>query len=194
MPVPQKSDLSGPHYPSRAAIDGYGDGWFRFAGVQHKGSLLILPSGMRGWRPESLNDVHATDLHPILAERSEIALLLFGAGATMALLPGSLRESDHRGEHRLRNDGHWRCRANLQHPDGGEAGGGRRAACGALTGGADCGRRVLPRTPAPARSRPLSGQPVRSRCGPPAALGPLCVQLRDRPHSAMRCVIRRQAR
>lgn len=91
MPVPQKSDLSGPHYPSRATIDGYGGGSFRFAGVQHKGSLLILPSGMRGWRPESLSDVHTADLHAILAERSEIALLLFGAGATMALLPGSLR-------------------------------------------------------------------------------------------------------
>ena len=30
-------------YPGRAPIDAYGNGGFRFAGMSHRGSLLILP-------------------------------------------------------------------------------------------------------------------------------------------------------
>ncbi len=32
------------HYPARAPIDAYGNGGFRFAGMSHRGSLLIVPS------------------------------------------------------------------------------------------------------------------------------------------------------
>ena len=38
-----------PHYPGRAPIDAYGNGGFRFAGMSHQGSLLVLPSGMYRW-------------------------------------------------------------------------------------------------------------------------------------------------
>lgn len=84
--------MAAPHYPSRAIVDAYGSGCFRFAGVQHRGSLLILPSGMLGWRPATLSEVQLDDLAPVLAERSRIGFLLFGTGSAMALVPGPLRD------------------------------------------------------------------------------------------------------
>ncbi|MDP9138605.1 MAG: MTH938/NDUFAF3 family protein [Pseudomonadota bacterium] len=91
MPEPEQSNASEPWYPRRAPIDGYGDGFFRFAGVRHPGSLLILPSGMRGWRPANLTEVRQDDLDAVLAERQALGLLLFGVGRMMAALPGPLR-------------------------------------------------------------------------------------------------------
>jgi uncharacterized protein len=37
------------HFPGRAPIDSYGNGGFRFAEMSHRGSLLMLPSGIYGW-------------------------------------------------------------------------------------------------------------------------------------------------
>ena len=38
-----------PHLPGRYAIDAFGAGGFRFGDMSHRGSLLILPSGMWAW-------------------------------------------------------------------------------------------------------------------------------------------------
>ena len=35
--------------PERAAIEAYGNGGFRFAGMSHRGSLLVLADGMHAW-------------------------------------------------------------------------------------------------------------------------------------------------
>jgi len=35
--------------PGRHIIDTYGNGGFRFAGMSHRGSILMLPSGVRAW-------------------------------------------------------------------------------------------------------------------------------------------------
>jgi len=41
------TDRSGQRfYPALAPIEAYGNGGFRFAGMSHRGSLLILPSGI----------------------------------------------------------------------------------------------------------------------------------------------------
>ena len=40
------------HYPARAPIDAYGNGGFRFADMSHKGSLIIVPSGIYAWDAE----------------------------------------------------------------------------------------------------------------------------------------------
>ena len=37
------------HFPGRPGFDSYGNGGFRFADMSHKGSLLLLPSGIYGW-------------------------------------------------------------------------------------------------------------------------------------------------
>jgi uncharacterized protein len=34
------------HYPSRAPIDAYGNGGFRFADMSHRGAILCLPDGV----------------------------------------------------------------------------------------------------------------------------------------------------
>jgi uncharacterized protein len=55
--------------------------------MSHSGSLVILPSGIHGWRPVAMTDIVSDDLAPILAEKAQFAFLLIGTGRTMALLP-----------------------------------------------------------------------------------------------------------
>ncbi len=75
------------HLPQRAHIEQFGAGGFRFAGMSHQGSLLVLPSGMRAWRPGLVGEVTADDFALVLAERQAIDFLIIGAGAAMARLP-----------------------------------------------------------------------------------------------------------
>lgn len=69
-----------PFYPGRAAIEAYGNGGFRFAGMSHRGSILCLPSGIRAWEPASLIDLSAQSFVPVLAERQDVELILLGTG------------------------------------------------------------------------------------------------------------------
>ena len=41
--------LSEARYPGSAPIDAYGNGGFRFADMSHRGSILLLPSGIQAW-------------------------------------------------------------------------------------------------------------------------------------------------
>jgi uncharacterized protein len=59
--------------------------------MAHTGSLLIIPSGIYGWRPETIEDVSETDFAPLLAEIGDIRFVLFGTGRTMALPPEPIR-------------------------------------------------------------------------------------------------------
>jgi uncharacterized protein len=74
-------------FPSRAAIEAFGNGGFRFAGMSHQGSLLILPSGMRAWSPMNTATMTTGDFRCVLAEKDAIDFLLVGTGATMQRLP-----------------------------------------------------------------------------------------------------------
>ena len=80
------------HYPYRAPIDAYGNGGFRFAGMSHKGSLLLLPSGIHAWDVTAPDRLTAASFDKALAERAEIDFLLLGMGAEMRLVPPSLRQ------------------------------------------------------------------------------------------------------
>ena len=55
-------------YPGRAAIDAYGNGGFRFAGMSHRGSLLILPDRMCAWGVSSVADMSLASFASVLAE------------------------------------------------------------------------------------------------------------------------------
>jgi len=66
--------LSG-FYPGRPPVDAYGNGGFRFAGMSHRGSILLLPSGVYDW--DGMN------FSPVFAERDEIDLFLLGTGKSM---------------------------------------------------------------------------------------------------------------
>ena len=80
------------HYPGRAAIEAYGNGGFRFAGMSHRGSLLCLPSGIYGWEaagPDSLDDESLTR---VFAEAEKIEILLVGTGTELRPLSPTLRD------------------------------------------------------------------------------------------------------
>jgi uncharacterized protein len=72
-----------PFYPARAVIDAYGNGGFRFAGMSHLGSLLVIPSGMHRWDVEELSTLKPSDFALVFAEAGDIDFLLLGTGSTM---------------------------------------------------------------------------------------------------------------
>lgn len=87
-------DPSPPHFPGRPLIDAYGNGGFRFAGMSHKGSLLIIPSGVYAWTPTRLADVVVEkDLSLLFAESRSINHFLIGSGSSFEFLPENLRHA-----------------------------------------------------------------------------------------------------
>lgn len=77
--------------PGRHAIEAYGRGGFRFAGMSHRGSILILPSGIRAWAVEDARTIKAADLAAVLREAPAVEFLLIGTGAAIVPLPDRLR-------------------------------------------------------------------------------------------------------
>ena len=53
------------HLPRAAAIDAYGNGGFRFAGMSHRGSLLCLPDGIWAWPVNSIAELTEASLAPV---------------------------------------------------------------------------------------------------------------------------------
>jgi uncharacterized protein len=80
-----------PHYPGRAPIDGYGEGGFRFAGMSHRGSLLIVPSGIYAWPVTSPREISEGALARVFAEADDIDLLMIGSGKNPVALPSQLK-------------------------------------------------------------------------------------------------------
>lgn len=79
------------HFPGRAPIDAYGNGGFRFADMSHRGSLLLLPSGIYGWEPVDATELTVGHFEKVLAEAQDIEVLLIGTGDGMRVLPKELR-------------------------------------------------------------------------------------------------------
>jgi uncharacterized protein len=77
-------------YPARAPIDAYGNGGFRFAGMSHLGSLLVLPSGMHRWDVSDLAALKPEDFALVFAEAGDIDFLLLGTGTTMSRPPKAI--------------------------------------------------------------------------------------------------------
>ena len=77
--------------PGRHEIDASGAGGFRFADMSHRGSILILPSGIQAWPVTSLEHLTAADLAPVIAEAGEIEFLLLGTGRDIAFVGEDLR-------------------------------------------------------------------------------------------------------
>ena len=67
-------------YPRPAPIEAYGDGGFRFAGMSHRGSILVLPSGVHAWTAASDLGLSLQSLAPVLAERDRLDIVLLGTG------------------------------------------------------------------------------------------------------------------
>jgi uncharacterized protein len=78
--------------PGRHLLDAYGNGGFRFAEMSHRGSILVLPSGIRAWEvPEPLR-LTAEAFAPVLAEAGLIELLLIGTGLDLIPLRQPVRQ------------------------------------------------------------------------------------------------------
>ncbi len=80
------------HLPYPAAIEAYGKGGFRFAGMSHRGSLLCLPDGIWPWPVAQPSDITEASLAPVFERAGDISLFLLGTGAGAFLLPQPLRE------------------------------------------------------------------------------------------------------
>lgn len=78
--------------PGRHQIEGFGIGGFRFGGMSHQGSLLIVPSGMRALAAPSIASVRPADLDLVLQEKNDFDFLIIGVGDNFERLPSTLRD------------------------------------------------------------------------------------------------------
>lgn len=76
----------------RHLIDAYGNGGFRFAGLSHKGSILVLPSGIRAWPVTSAQDLKPSDFAAVFAEETRVEFLIVGTGAEIVILRDALKQ------------------------------------------------------------------------------------------------------
>ena len=81
------------HFPGRAQIDAYGNGGFRFADMSHRGSILILPSGIYGWEPRDPAGLVLDDFAKLLGEADGFDVVLIGMGTDIRPVPKALREA-----------------------------------------------------------------------------------------------------
>lgn len=63
-----------------APISGYGRGMFRTGGIEHRGSLLILPGGVYAWPVAAFAEVTAASLAAVLRDAGAVSFLLLGTG------------------------------------------------------------------------------------------------------------------
>ncbi len=67
-------------YPGQAPISDYGNGGFRFAGISHQGSLLLLPGGIYAWNVIDFSQLNKDDFHLVFDHAAKIDFLLLGCG------------------------------------------------------------------------------------------------------------------
>ena len=79
------------HFPGRAPVDSYGNGGFRFADMSHRGSLLMLPSGIYGWDMDEGDPLTIENFQRVFEEASAIEFLLVGTGRDIRPLPAELK-------------------------------------------------------------------------------------------------------
>ncbi|MGF0537934.1 Mth938-like domain-containing protein [Agrobacterium sp. ES01] len=79
------------HFPGSSQIDAYGDGGFRFADMSHRGSLLMVPSGIYGWSVEEGDPLTIESFQRVLDEAGDIEFLLLGTGKQMRPIPADLK-------------------------------------------------------------------------------------------------------
>jgi uncharacterized protein len=80
-------------FPGQAGIDAYGNGGFRFADMSHRGSILMLPSGIYAWPVAGMGDLAVETFARVFAEAGSIELLLLGCGADMARPSVAIRDA-----------------------------------------------------------------------------------------------------
>lgn len=79
------------HYPYRAPIDAYGNGGFRFAGMSHRGSILVLASGIYAWEPSEGGALTPADFARAFAETGQLGFVLLGTGRKQIFPSAAIR-------------------------------------------------------------------------------------------------------
>ncbi|MBB4006016.1 Mth938-like domain-containing protein [Allorhizobium taibaishanense] len=79
------------HFPGRSPIDAYGNGGFRFADMSHRGSLLLLPSGIYGWDMREGDTLTIASLQRLLDEADKVEFLLVGTGVDLKRIPADVK-------------------------------------------------------------------------------------------------------
>jgi len=75
----------------RQLIEGYRPGGFRIAGMQHAGSVLVLPERTLRWPVGAPEEVTAASLAPVTAAEPPVELLIIGLGRRFGLIAAELR-------------------------------------------------------------------------------------------------------
>ena len=78
-------------YPYQAGIDGYGNNGFRFADMSHRGSILMLPSGVYAWDVAEGDPLAVEKFLRVIDEAKDIEVLLVGTGKDIRPLPADLK-------------------------------------------------------------------------------------------------------
>ena len=81
------------HYPYRAAVDAYGNSGFRFAGMSHRGSILILASGFYAWNADDGAQLTPGHFARAFAENDRLGFVLLGTGRTQIFPSREIREA-----------------------------------------------------------------------------------------------------
>ena len=75
------------------AIDGFGGGGFRVAGVWRPGSLLIVADAPQDWRPATIEEVTLGDFQPaLIAPNGAVEFVLLGTGSRQTLPSAAIRD------------------------------------------------------------------------------------------------------
>jgi uncharacterized protein len=84
------------YVPGRHAIEAYGAGGFRFAGLSHVGSILATPKGVGAVAIHTPGEIDAAALASVFAELTaepgSIEFVVIGTGARTAPLAPALKE------------------------------------------------------------------------------------------------------
>ncbi|MBZ7921452.1 Mth938-like domain-containing protein [Ensifer adhaerens] len=89
--MPKGIEIREAHFPGRAPIDAYGNGGFRFADMSHRGSILMLPSGVYGWDVAEGDPLAVEKFYRVIDEAKDIEVLLVGTGKDIRPLPADLK-------------------------------------------------------------------------------------------------------
>jgi uncharacterized protein len=82
-----------PLLADRTPISGYGPGLFRLGGIEHRGSLVILPGGVFAWDVSAFDDLTAESLAPLVSAAAGLPFILLGTGATQLFPAPGIREA-----------------------------------------------------------------------------------------------------
>jgi uncharacterized protein len=78
--------------PGAFSIDSYGAGGFRFADMSHRGSIIVLPSGVHIWNVTSPAELTPDVFQPVFDEQpGSLEMLLIGTGRELLPIRADVR-------------------------------------------------------------------------------------------------------